>query len=129
MAQSLKNGMDAIPGFSYAPEQVDIFYDYVSQNRGKYLLQQRFAKSLDIKRLANMFSECSPAQKDNIRRAFLSVYRPECIRQFTADDMCCVKELKDLLLNDIENAGNDKVQRLQYQWFIENLDRVLSVVK
>ena len=84
-----------------------------------------FAKKLDIPRLASMFAKSSPEQKDDIRRTFIVLYRVSNIKQFVMDDYSAINEL----LQEIKKKSEgelDKIQKLQYQWFVGNLTDILQ---
>lgn len=84
-----------------------------------------FAKKLDISWLASMFAKSSPEQKDDIRGAFVELYRVVNIKQFVMDDYSAIEELLQEIKKQSEDEL-DKIQKLQYQWFIENLTDILQ---
>lgn len=128
MGHALKKDTEGVPNFNYLPEQAEMFYSYVSQNDGLFHMRGRFARNLDIQRLAQMFAESTPAQKDDIRAAFLSVYRTVNIKQFITDDYSSIEELLESIKKDSESQV-DKIQKLQYEWFVENLTDILQRLK
>lgn len=73
-----------------------------------------------------MFIEASPSQKDNIRGAFLSVYRPENIKVFLANDKPYLEELRDGINKYCEDGINDKIQQMQTEWFVANLEECIQ---
>lgn len=125
MENALKENMQSIPEFDYLPEQAESFYSYVSKNVNLFYKQGCFAKKLDIPRLANMFAKSSPEQKDDIRGAFVVLYRVVNIKQFVMDDYSAIDELLQEIKKQSEDEL-DKIQKLQYQWFIENLTDILQ---
>lgn len=125
MENALKKNMQSIPEFEYLPEHARNFYSYVSKNVDLFYKQGCFAKKLDIPRLASMFAKSSPEQKDDIRRTFIVLYRVSNIKQFVMDDYSAINEL----LQEIKKKSEgelDKIQKLQYQWFIGNLTDILQ---
>ena len=129
MAEALKCGLDVIPGFGYLPEEVNQLYDYTIENKDRCLLRGGYAKSLDMEQLAKTFLKASPQQKDTIRAAFLAVYRPDDIKQFLVADAPAIEELRGMIAVDAETQTDDKVQALQYRFFLENLDGILNKLK
>lgn len=129
MAEALKCGLDVIPGFRYLPEEVNQLYDYTIENEDRCLLRGGYAKSLDMEQVAKMFLKASPQQKDTIRAAFLALYRPDNIKQFLAADAPAIEELRGMIAADAETQTDDKVQALQYRFFLENLDGILNKLK
>ena len=128
MGYALKKDTQGVPGFDYLPEQSEMFYSYVVTNDGLFHMRGRFAKDLDVQRLVKMFAESSPGQKNDIRGAFLSVYRAVNIKQFITDDYSSVEELLAAIKRDSENQS-DRIQKLQYGWFAENLSDILQRLK
>ena len=125
MENALKKNMQSIPEFDYLPEQAESFYSYVSKNVNLFYKQGCFAKKLDIPQLASMFAKSSPEQKDDIRGAFVELYRVVNIKRFVMDDYSAINELLQEIKKKSENEL-DKIQKLQYQWFIENLTDILQ---
>lgn len=72
-----------------------------------------------------MFAKSSPEQKDDIRRTFIVLYRVSNIKQFVMDDYSAIDELLQEIKKQSEDEL-DKIQKLQYQWFIENLTDILQ---
>lgn len=124
MGLALKKNTQDIPDFDYLPEQSKYFYSYVAQNDGLFHMRGRFAGDLDIQRLARMFKKSSPEQKNNIRGAFCALYRPVNIKQFITEDYSAIEELLQTIKNDSQSQV-DKIQKLQYIWFMENLTDIL----
>jgi len=93
------------------------------------LLRGWYAKNFDMGQMAEMFLKASPQQKDTIRAAFLAVYRPDNIKQFLSADAPAIEELRGMIAADAETQTDDKVQALQYRFFLENLDGILNKLK
>ncbi len=125
MEEALKKSLNDIPDFEYQPEKADDFYSYAVHNDTLFHRRGRFTYNLDIQRLAKMFFESTPEQKDNIRGAFLSVYRVANIKQFITDDYSSIEALRSIIEADAQKE-TDKVQKLQYEWFISNLNDILK---
>lgn len=124
MGNALKKGTQVVPGFDYLPEQSESFYAYVIKNEGLFYMGESFAGKLDVQRLAQMFAMCSPEQKDNIRGAFATIYRSDNLRPYITNDYSAVQELLQAVEADIATQ-TDKIQKLQYTWFIGNLTDIL----
>lgn len=128
MGYALKSSTQVVPNFEYLPEQAEMFYSYVAKNDGLFLAHGRFAGDLDIQRLAKIFAESSPKQKDYIRRAFVGVYHIANIRQFLSEDYSSIEMLLEAITRDAESQS-DKIQKLQYSWFVGNLTDILQRLK
>lgn len=124
MAESLKIGDSVIPNFNYLPEQISAFSDYVNENDGKFHKQNSFASSLDIPKLAEMFKKSTAKQKQEIRRVFLGIYRSGNIGDFLSNDKESIVQLLKIVEEDRLGDVGDKIQQLQYDWFIENLKEI-----
>ena len=124
MAESLKIGDSVIPNFNYLPDQSDDFYNYIIENYGKFLTQNSFASSLDMYKLAEMFKKSTAEQKRDIRGAFLTMYRSGNIGEFLSNDKQSIEQLIELVEKDKSSDVGDKIQQLQYDWFIDNLKEI-----
>lgn len=124
MAESLKIGDSVIPNFNYQPEQSGNFYNYIINNDGIFLKQNSFAGSLDIPKLAEMFKKGTAKQKCDVRGAFLAIYRSVNIGEFLSNDKESIVQLLKIVEEDRLGDVGDKIQQLQYDWFIENLKEI-----
>lgn len=124
MAESLKIGDSVIPNFNYLSDQSGNFYNYIINNDGKFLKQNSFAGSLDIPKLAEMFKKGTAKQKCDIRGAFLAIYRSSNIGDFLSNDKESIVQLLKIVEEDRLGDVGDKIQQLQYDWFIENLKEI-----
>ncbi len=127
MIDVLKKDTQFIPNFVYLPAQTDIFCEYITKHSSDILITRQFAKILNIPKLTQMFAACTPAQKQNIRMAFMEMYRFGNVKEFLANDAPAIEQLKYYIEIDMENQ-TDKIQRLQYEWFAEALDAILKTL-
>lgn len=125
MAKSLKICDEMIPEFAYLPEQSNLFCEYIIENKDRFHLQESFAAQLDIKRLSEMFKGCTAEQKQNIRGAFVEMYRVGNIRDFLISDKEYIESLLDYIKSDRAGDVGDAIQKLQYDHFIKNLDEIV----
>ena len=88
-------------------------------------MQESFAAQLDIKRLSEMFKGCTAEQKQNIRGAFVEMYRVGNIRDFLISDKEYIESLLDYIKSDRAGDVGDAIQKLQYDHFIKNLDEIV----
>lgn len=121
MIRALDDEKEFIPGFNYSPEQAGFFYEFSVKNSGAIYDAHGFVKNLDIPRLIEMFSHSTSAQMDEIRGAFNAVYRPVNIRDILSEDLLAIDELLLGIKKTKDSSNADKVQLLQYQWFISVL--------
>lgn len=125
MAESLKLGNEIIPNFDYQPEQSKEFNNYVTKNWGHFHLQESFAAQLDMKRISEMFRNSTAQQKDQIRGTFIEMYRAVNIKSSLASDKESIAQLLEFVRSDQTGEVGDAIQRLQYEWFIENLEEIV----
>ena len=67
-----------------------------------------------------MFEKSTAKQKLDIRSAFLNIYNTRNIGDYFASDRNDIEALLERIKNSKKNAG-DRIQQLQYEWFIETL--------
>lgn len=125
MAESLKICGEIIPEFDYLPEQSNLFCDSIVKNECRFHIQKSFAAQFDMKRLSEMFKGCTAKQKQNIREAFVEMYRVGNIRDFLINDKESIKLLLDYIKSDSTGDIGDAIQKLQYDWFIQNLEEIV----
>lgn len=125
MGKSLRICGEMIPEFDYLPEQSNLFYDSFVKNKYSFYKQKTFAAQLDIKRLSEMFKGCTAEQKQDIRRTFVEMYRVGNIRGFLINDKESIELLLDYIKSDRTGDIGDAIQKLQYDWFIQNLEEIV----
>ena len=133
MIEALNYEATPVSNFEYKPENAEAFYRLVIDNDKQYYAQKGFAKHLDIPRLFEMFIASSAEEMDYIRSAFISLYGHDSAGFYLADDADTIGRLLQGLIDKrasaIIEAKLDKVQVLQYDWFIGNLERILTRLK
>lgn len=117
---------NVVPNFKYRPDDVDAFYNYVCQNDGIFRMNGAFATLFDISKMRTLFYECNLDQKDSIRGSFLSVYSPSNISSFLSGDKEALLQLHAGIIEDSQKDGLDRIERLQYHWFSDNLKSFLE---
>lgn len=125
MAKSLKICGETIPKFDYLPEQSNLFCDSIIKNESRFYIQKSFAAQFDMKRLSEMFKGCTAKQKQNIRGAFVGMYQVGNIRDFLMNDKESIELLLDYIKSDRAGDIGDAIQKLQYDWFIKNLIKIV----
>lgn len=126
MGYSLKKNTQIIPNFKYLPENALLLHNYAIKNYGIFHIKESFAANFDIPKLADMFLKSNPAQKDNIRAAFLGIYSSGNIKQFFSNDISSIEKLLCLIKIDMQKPIEDRIQKLQYKWFSEDLTKILK---
>ena len=72
-----------------------------------------------------MFKGCTAEQKQDIRGAFFEMYRVGNIRDFLMNDKESIELLLDYIKSDRDGDIGDAIQKLQYDWFIKNLEEIV----
>ena len=128
MESALKKNTQAILRFKYLPEEAGQSFNNIIENRKAIFRNGYFAKELDIPEFARMFSDCSPVQKYHIRNIFLAIYGSENdnIKVFSKNDAPSVEKLLRLIKADMQKPMEDRIQKLQYKLFSENLTEILK---
>lgn len=113
--------------FDYSIECLVEFCKQVHKNRDFFVIHRAFARKIDNDKLVGLLSKCSASQISEIRGLYLTVYSFSNIDEFFMDDRDTLIDLKDKLC-EFKNSIDcfDKIQLLQLQWFIENLNEILS---
>lgn len=124
MSESLNVNDLVIPNFKYESAQSVLFHDFIIQNEARFRYQKSFANNFDMSKLAEMFKTGSADQKDNIRGAFISIYRVSNVKEFFPNDKESIIQLLRIIEKDREDNVGDKIQQLQYDWFIDYLSKI-----
>lgn len=125
MTESLLAKESSPFGFDYEQNQISSFYTAVINNETKILSGGSFANRLNMDRVADLFAKSTPEQMEDIRGIFVAVYRAGNIKQVLGEDLEAIEILAMRIEKDSQNSGLDKVQRLQYKWFLENLKEII----
>lgn len=128
MEDALEDGQFIVPGFEYKPGQAEHLCTFVTSNEAIFYKKRSFASNFNMDRLANMFIQSNPKEMQEIRKAFLRMYRPINIREFFADDILALRKLLEKIKMG-EEAECDKIKQLQYGWFIENLTDIIEKLR
>lgn len=115
-----KNNLNPLM-FSYDLKDLDSFCDGVAKSHEKYIMERSFASRIDSKRLGNLLKQCSAAQINEIRRAYLSVYSFSNIKEYFFNDKDSIKELLDIVSKMKNDKCFDAFQKKQMQYFENNL--------
>ena len=122
MADSLKIGNCIITNFDYRADQSKVFYDYAVENYEKFQSQNSFLSGFDVAKIGEMFKKGTAEQKQTIREAFSHIYHSPNISNLLGNDREDVSQLLEIVKKDSKDNVGDKVQKLQYDWFIKNLE-------
>ncbi len=124
MTDALK-GTEEIPGFNYLPEQIPLFCTQFQINRVCFETGKLTA-NFDIPRLVEMFLASAPAQMDDMRYAFLRVYRSINIGEYLSADKDALIQLREGIMEGMNTHELDLVQKLQCEWFAGNLLEIIE---
>lgn len=114
-----------LPSFNYAPDEATTFRQQF-ENSKDHFETGKLAALLDIPRLVDMFLSCTPGQMDEIRYAFGSTYRSVNIGQFLSADKEALIQLREGIIAGSDTHKLDCVQKLQCDWFADNLQEIID---
>lgn len=114
-----------LPSFNYAPDEATTFRQHF-ENSKDHFETGKLAALLDIPRLVDMFLSCTPGQMDEIRYAFGSTYRSVNIGQFLSADKEALIQLREGIIAGSDTHKLDCVQKLQCDWFADNLQEIID---
>lgn len=123
MTDALQDGNLLFDGFDYRPDQVNDLYKAVVENKEQIRSRESFARDLDMNKLAKMFADSTQVQKKTIRDVFLDVYDTSV---HLSGDCEKIQKLLDLIKQQRNGNVGDKIQQLQYDFFIENLTTIIE---
>lgn len=118
-------GEKFLPEFNYTPDEAEWFSKKFGEY-GDYFDTRKLASLLNIPQMTKMFLACTPSQMDDIRGAFLRIYRPGNIGHYLSEDRDALIELRDGISVGMGTHELDCVQKLQCKWFIDNLDDAIK---
>lgn len=113
--------------FDYSIGHLNEFCKMVQEKRDFFISRRAFARKIDNKKLVGLLPQCTAEHISEIRGLYLTVYSFSNIDEFFMDDRDALIDLKDRLCEFKNTAGNfDKIQHLQLQCFINNLNAILA---
>lgn len=124
---SILNEDELIPGFSYKPSQSGQLLEFVRKNELLFHSKERFLGLLDVQKFVDMFKSSSPMEMDDLRGVFGVIYGKGHTRSFFASDIPLLIEMKNNIETYYQEGSiTDKVQKLQTEWFIDNLNEYIQ---
>ena len=96
-------------------------------NIERYIGKQNFAGQLDINGILHVLPDCNPKIISSLRGAIMALYRSANIKDFLGADKLSLVKFKEgieKLIN--EDKIDDKVKKLQLEWFIGNLEDIIK---
>ncbi len=126
MIASLHDKAFFIPDFDYLPEQSKVLVNFAYAMDGRVLSERGFARFLDIPRLVMMFNNSLPEQMSNVRDAFGRIYRVVNIKDYLADDLPAIEELRNQIAKLANHDQFDRIQKMQCVWFVNDLTKICN---
>ena len=110
-----------------SPDDVKKLADSICNNFERYVGERDFAGRLDIDGILKTLPSCSVSIISSLRGAFIELYRSVNINDFLAGDKPALILLKDGIATLIKNGKiDDKVKVLQLEWFVGNLEDIIT---
>lgn len=109
--------------FSYKPEDISSFYNYVVKNGAQATAGHSFISKFDSDKLVNMFFTCTPEQLNNWRGILFAIYRHATKADFLETDRLFMEELIGKINSILPQKHNtmDKILLLQMKSLLKNL--------
>ena len=108
-------------------DDIDKLAQIIPRNVSKYIAEGNFARQLDIKGALTALPKCSAAVISEFRGAVMGIYSFANVNQFLSGDRPYLILLKDGIENIIEDVKReDKIKALQLEWFVGNLNDIIS---
>lgn len=110
-----------------SPDDVKKLADSICDNFERYVGGRDFAGRLDIDGILKTLPSCSTSIISSLRGAFIELYRSVNINEFLAADKPALTLLKEGIAKMIADGNiDDKVKTLQLEWFIGNLEDIIT---
>ena len=110
-----------------SPDDVQKLADSICNNFERYVGGRDFAGRLDMDGILKTLPRCSPTIINSLRGAFIDLYRSVNINDFLAADKPALTLLKEGIVKMIADGKiDDKVKALQLEWFIGNLEDIIT---
>lgn len=117
-------------GFNYDTGSIRQYYKRLVSNDERFLNKNGFANKLDINRLAKMLCSSTADEIHAFRELLQYIYYPAVNAK---DYYACDIENLVLLLNTmqkmIDSASIDRIQRMQLNWLLGNLEEIIKRLK
>lgn len=126
MEEALFKGISGVEGFDYTPKQLEEFIKRAKENRDRFLSDGGFVRFFDMEKMANLFSECSLEQKNEIRGLFLEMYHSSNIGAYLGADCDNLVKLRAKITKDKDKGNRDRIEKLQYKYFEDNLSGIIE---
>ena len=125
--KALQKNKGAILGFKYTVDDLDRFYNDLYQARGSFVGNNAFAVELDVEKFLELLKQSSADNIYTIRSIFSCIYSSVNIKEFLERDKEVLIVIKDKIANlGAAYAGFDKIQKLQIDWLINDLERIIQ---
>ncbi|MBQ7761636.1 MAG: hypothetical protein IJ400_06235 [Clostridia bacterium] len=113
--------------FDYEPSSINEFENYIYENKDSFVANGVFAKKFDMDKLVDMIKRCTAPQIIALRSCFNSVYSFSNIGDFFKEDKPYLIALRNGLSVLIQEMDIfDGIQRMQIQYFIDNIDAFIN---
>ncbi len=114
--------------FTYNPEDIEDFYNYIVTNKAQIASEHEFFSQFDLDTLFEMILKCSPLQIYYFNFLLVEIYRTAQKNIFIDKDRLFMVRFKDKLENFINNESSslDKIQRFQINNLIDTLTKIIN---
>ena len=128
MMDIVNNQQNKLKDFSYEPESLSNYYDWITGKKITFINEKGFANKLDINKTIEMLKKCSAKQINVFREILQYVYMEiSNIAEFMHEDVKNLKALKigvDKIISESDKI--DAIQKLQLKWLSGNLETIIA---
>lgn len=126
MINSLVAKDTTIFGFDYQPSSISAFVKQIREKPYMVFNNGALASRLNMDSVYEMLLHCSSAEIQEFRFIFVNMYKDEKISEVLVDDKEALLVLSEKLESLKENTDFDKIQKLQIEYFLENIKDALT---
>lgn len=126
MISAINQGEDSLFDFNYDPKNVTVFCKKVYSEQDLLLSEKSFIKRLNSRKFVDMIYKCTANDINYIRQMFGHVYDPYYAAElFSSDRESLIELVKRLKEHEIPKDF-DKIQLMQRDYLINNLERYIE---
>lgn len=113
--------------FDYSVASLPKLNEYVFEKDG-IIGDGAFLSKFDLEKFSSFLEKCDASQIASIRRIFKRVYNNSDIFIYSHSDYKSLIRLKEIVDNISKSQGGDKIVKLQLNYFVRNLEEIISLL-
>ena len=105
-------------------DQIQGMWGSTHDNIHKYLAEKSFMKYVNIDELINLLRKCDAGNIELIRTRFMYLYDATNIKEYFSGDKNAIIKLIEEINQIVNDECFDKIQKMQLEYFIKNLEKI-----